>query len=71
MLIPKVEKAIDGIVIKFNKMLAQEGPTTFVFPIGAIGDDEINLNMTMTTAPELKVDSHLINLYFDGMFVDP
>jgi len=49
-------------------MIADQGPTTFVFPITNIGKNEINLNMTMTTAPHL--DNQIITLNFDGMFVD-
>jgi len=70
-MIPQIEKAIDAKVKAFNSMIAMEGPTTFVFPVADVKGDEINLNMTMTTAPDIKVDGNLVNLYFNGMFVDP
>lgn len=47
-------------------MIANEGPSTFVFPV--YGND-VALNMTMTKAPETTVDSDLINMYFNGLFV--
>lgn len=47
-------------------MIANEGPTTFVFPVFG---DEIKLNMTMSKAPETVVGSDLIKLYFNGLFV--
>jgi len=69
-MIPKIEKAIDEKVVAFNAMVAAEGPMTFVFPLTAIKGDEIALNMTMTTAPVIENGADLINLYFNGMFVD-
>jgi hypothetical protein len=67
-IIPKVQNGIDGLVVKFNEMLANQGPTTFVFPILNLDKNEIYLNMTMPTAPSL--DGQIITLTFDGMFVD-
>jgi hypothetical protein len=64
--LPKVSKAIDTQIKAFNTMIANEGPSTFVFPV--YGND-VALNMTMTKAPETAVDSDLINMYFNGLFV--
>ena len=61
-----LSKAIDTQIKALNAMVANEGPTTFVFP--AFGG-EVNLNMTMTTAPKIATDSKLIELFFNGMFV--
>jgi hypothetical protein len=69
-MIPKVQAAIDTEINALNAMVAGEGPMTFVFPLATIKKDEIDLNMTMTTAPVMKPDSDLIDLTFDGMFVD-
>lgn len=61
-----LSKAIDTQIKALNAMVANEGPTTFVFP--AFGG-EVGLNMTMTTAPKIATDSKLIELFFNGMFV--
>jgi len=62
---PKIGKAIDEKIGAFNTMIANEGPSTFVFPV--YGQD-ISLNMTMTKAPVTAVGSDLIELYFNGLF---
>jgi hypothetical protein len=69
-MIPKIEKAIDGEIMALNAMIANEGPMTFVFPLTAVKGDEISLNLTMSSAPDVKKGASLINLYFNGMFVD-
>ena len=46
-------------------MLAQEGPYTFAMPMFG---SKYDLNLTMTTAPEVKEDSNLVKLFFDGLF---
>ena len=59
-------KAIDTQIKALNAMIANEGPTTFVFQTPG---GEVGLNMTMTTAPDIATDSNLIKLFFNGMFV--
>ena len=49
-----------------NKLAANEGPYTF--DLNALGQD-MALNMTMTTAPE--VGSDLTKIFFDGTFHSP
>jgi hypothetical protein len=63
---PKVSSAIDAKIEDFNKKIANEGPSTFVFPVHG---KDIELNMTMTHAPDTLVGSDLIKLYFNGLFV--
>lgn len=49
-------------------MVAGEGPYTF--DISTFSKD-MPLNLTMTKAPEMKKDSDLIKVYFDGLFDIP
>jgi hypothetical protein len=67
---PKLIAAIDAKVKVINAMVAGETASTFVVPIGMVKGDEIDLNMTMTAAPFSDIDSKIINIFFNGMFVD-
>ena len=64
--IPMLEKKFDGIVEKLNAMVANEKPYDFDVPV-----EGLSLNLTMTTAPELKKGSNLIEVFFDGLFDMP
>jgi hypothetical protein len=65
-LLPKVSAAIDQQIIALNKLAANEGPYTF--DLNAFGQN-LALNMTMTTAPEVEND--LTKIFFDGTFHAP
>lgn len=65
-LLPALEKKVDGIVENLNAMVANEKPYDFDVPI-----EGLNLNLTMTTAPEIKKGSNLIEVFFDGLFDMP
>ena len=67
-LLPHVSSLIDSKVEAFNKMLAQEGPYSFAMPMFG---SKYDLNLTMTTAPEVKEDSNLVKLFFDGLYMPP
>lgn len=63
---PKLTAYVNKQILAFNKMIANEQPTTFVIPI--YGNDT-DLNMTMTTAPQTTVGSDILKFFFDGLFV--
>jgi len=67
-LLPKIGAIVDTEVDKLNKMVANEGPYTFVVP--ALGK-QFPLNLTMSTAPKLEKGSNLIQLFMDGLFDIP
>lgn len=60
--------AIDAKIAQLNDIIANEGPNTF--DLGLFGKN-YPLNMTMTKAPSMPVDSDLLTLNFDGTFHDP
>jgi len=66
--LPKVGDVVYEEVQKLNKMVAGEGPYTF--DVNTMGKD-FPLNLTMTTAPEMKEGSYLIKMFFDGLFDVP
>lgn len=67
-MLPKIGGVVDAEVEKINKMVANEGPYTFVVP--ALGK-QFPLNLTMSTAPKLEKGSNLIQVFMDGLFDIP
>jgi hypothetical protein len=67
-MLPKIGGVVDAEVEKINKMVANEGPYTFVVP--ALGK-QFPLNLTMSTAPKLEKGSNLIQVLMDGLFDIP
>jgi hypothetical protein len=65
-LLPMLEKYVDGVVGKLNAMVANEAPYDFEVPV-----EGLNLNLTMTTAPQMTKGSDLIEIFFDGLFDMP
>jgi len=63
-----VGKAIDSEVSKINDMVTNE--SAYTFDVSVFGKNE-PFNLTMTTAPIIKKDSHLIKINFDGLFDKP
>ena len=68
-LIPRFEKYLDWNVQRLNNMVANEGSEPYDFEVPVTND--MTLNLTMTTAPRTKVNSDLIELFFDGIFDTP
>lgn len=68
-LIPRFEKYLDWNVQQMNKMVSNEGSEPYDFEVPVTND--MTLNLTMTTAPRTKVNSDLIELFFDGIFDTP
>lgn len=66
--IPYLEKLLTGEVELVNKMVSNEGPYTFYSPMFG---DNIGMNFTMTSAPEMVGSTDLAKIYFDGLFVLP
>lgn len=64
-LIPIIENTITTEILKINKMIANEGPYDFEYPVYG---NKLHLNLTMTTAPRIKYKKDLIELFFDGQF---
>ena len=50
-------------------MIANEGSEPYDFEVPVTND--MNLNLTMTTAPRTKKNSDLIEVFFDGIFDTP
>jgi len=61
-------KLLTGEVDKVNKMVSGEGAYTFYSPI--FGND-IGMNFTMTSAPQLIGSTDLAKIFFDGLFILP
>jgi hypothetical protein len=68
-LIPRFEKFLDWNIQQLNTMVANEGSEPFDFAVPVTND--MNLNMTMTSAPRTAASSDLIELFFDGIFDSP
>ena len=62
---PQVSQLIDTQINKINDMVTNQTEYTWDFTLLS---QHYPLNMTMTTAPNLAVDSNLIKLNFDGTF---
>lgn len=69
LLVPRFEKWIDYNVQQLNGMIANEGSEPYDFEVPVTND--MTLNLTMTSAPRTKINSELIELFFDGIFDTP
>jgi hypothetical protein len=63
--LPEFSKLIDTQINSINKMVHEQ--TEYTWDFGLLSKN-YPLNMTMTKAPEIAKDSHLIKLNFDGTF---
>lgn len=61
-------KAIDTEINALNAMVAQEKPYSFDVSVMNLTTP---LNLTMSMAPTIIKDSHLIKINFDGLFDKP
>lgn len=50
-------------------MVSNEGSEPYDFEVPVTND--MTLNLTMTTAPRTKINSEMIELFFDGIFDTP
>jgi hypothetical protein len=49
-------------------MIADEAPYTFVVPVHG---KDMNLNLTMTKAPQMEGSNDLVEVFFNGLFDMP
>lgn len=63
--LPEVTKLLDDEITLINNMVS--GETEYTWDFGLLSK-QYPLNMTMTTAPSLAKDSHLIKFNIDGTF---
>lgn len=65
--IPYLEGLLTGEVDLVNSMVNGEGEYTFYS--GIFGFNNVGMNFTMTTAPQVVGNSDLVKIFFDGLFV--
>jgi len=64
---PQAAKMIDDQFASFNKIINEQDP--YKMDVN-IYDAKYPLNLTLTSPPELKSNSNLIKINFDGTFHD-